>query len=180
MAHLNCLPPRAAGVNHWFFLLARLMVGVGKKAKCEMRDAATQDRRRNERAKLWIFRKIVKLRRWWHAPQLTAMAVITDSSHRFSKRWHVADVKNIAGDDQITLMVHRNSTNIECTFRFYICLRLRDRDCCPRLTAAAVATNPHYRISKRWHVTDVKNFSEDDQATLTVDRNSTIEACFTF
>ena len=38
MAHLNFLPTRAAGVNYWFFLLARLMVGVDKKqnAKCEM------------------------------------------------------------------------------------------------------------------------------------------------
>ena len=38
MAHLNCLPPRAAGINYWFFLLAHLMVGVGIKqnAKCEM------------------------------------------------------------------------------------------------------------------------------------------------
>ena len=58
------------------------------------------------------------------------MAVITDSRHRFSKRWHVADVKNIAGDDQTTLMVYRNLANFACTFRFYVCLRLRDRDCC--------------------------------------------------
>ena len=94
-----------------------------------MREAATQDRRRNERAKLWIFRKIAKWRRWQHAPRLMATAVITDSRHRFSKRWHVSDVKNISGDNQITLMVHRNSTNIACTFRFYICLRLRDCDC---------------------------------------------------
>ena len=38
MAHLNCLPPRAAGVNDWFFLLAHLMEGVDIKqnAKCEM------------------------------------------------------------------------------------------------------------------------------------------------
>ena len=38
MAHLNCLPPRATGVNDWFFLLAHLVVGVGIKqnAKCEM------------------------------------------------------------------------------------------------------------------------------------------------
>ena len=37
-AHLNCLPPRAAGVNYWSLLLAHLMVGVGIKqnAKCEM------------------------------------------------------------------------------------------------------------------------------------------------
>ena len=38
MAHLNCLPPRAAGVNDWLFLLADLVMGVGIKqnAKCEM------------------------------------------------------------------------------------------------------------------------------------------------
>ena len=38
MAHLNCLPPRAAGVNDCFFLLAHLVVGVGikKNTKCEM------------------------------------------------------------------------------------------------------------------------------------------------
>ena len=58
------------------------------------------------------------------------MAVITGSHHRFSKRWHIADVKNITSDDQTTLMVHRNSANIVCIFRFYVCLRLCDRDCC--------------------------------------------------
>ena len=39
----------------------------------------------------------------------------------FSKRRHVADVKHIAGDGQTTLIVHRNSTNIACTFRIYVC-----------------------------------------------------------
>ena len=36
MAHLNCLPLRAADVNDWFFLLAHLVVGVGIKqnARC--------------------------------------------------------------------------------------------------------------------------------------------------
>ena len=95
-----------------------------------MRDVATQDRRWNEHAKWWIFREIAKFRRWRHASWLTAKAVIMDSRHRFSKRWHVADVKNIAGDDQTTLMVHRNFANIACPFRFYVCLRLRDLDCC--------------------------------------------------
>ena len=38
MAHLNCLSPRAAGVNYWFVLLVRLVMGVGIKqnANCEM------------------------------------------------------------------------------------------------------------------------------------------------
>ena len=31
MAHLNCLPPRTAGVNDWFFLLAHLVVDVDIK-----------------------------------------------------------------------------------------------------------------------------------------------------
>ena len=36
MAYLNRLPPRAAGVNDWYFLLAHLVVGVDIKrnAKC--------------------------------------------------------------------------------------------------------------------------------------------------
>ena len=44
----------------------------------------------------------------------------------------------------------------------------------PQLTAMAVTTHPRHRISKRWHVADIKNFTGYDQATLTVDRNSTI------
>ena len=132
--------------------------GFWYKAKCEMWDVATQDRRRNEHAKLWIVCEIAKWRRWRHAPRLTATAVITDSRHRFSKRWHVADVKNIAGDDQTTLILHRNYANIVCPFRFYVCLHLHDRNCCS--TAAAVATHSHRRISKRWHVVDVKTWLE--------------------
>ena len=56
MAHLNCLPPRAAGVNNWFFLLAHLVEGVGIKqnVKREMM-LRKRERRRNECAKLWFF-----------------------------------------------------------------------------------------------------------------------------
>ena len=132
-----------------------------------MRDAATQDRRRNELAKLWIFPRNCERRRRRHAPRLTATAVSTDSRHRFSKRWY------IAGDDQTTLMVHRNSANIVCTSTFmsvYVCAIVT---IVPRLTAAAIATNPHRHISKRWHIADIKNFTEDDQSNLTVDWNST-------
>ena len=116
MAHLN------------WFLLGLQVSTTG--SSCKIRDVATQDGRWNEREKLRIFREIAKWRRWRHAPRLTATAVIMDSHHRFSTRCQVANVKNIAGDDQTTLMVHRNSTNIACPFRFYICLRLRDRYCC--------------------------------------------------
>ena len=37
MAHLNCWPPRAAGVNYWLFLLAHLVVGVGIKQNALLR-----------------------------------------------------------------------------------------------------------------------------------------------
>ena len=41
-------------------------------------------------------------------------------------------------------------------------------------TAMEVATYPCRRISKRWHFADIKNFTGDEQATLTVDRHSAI------
>ena len=44
----------------------------------------------------------------------------------------------------------------------------------PQLMTTAVATHPRRRLSKRWHVADIKNFTGDDHATLTVDRNSAI------
>ena len=138
-----------------------------------MRNAATQNRWRDEHVKLWLYRKIAKLRRWRHALRLTAMAVATDSRHRFPKRWHIADVKNITGNDQASLLVDRNSANIAYTFRFYVCLRLRDRDyIAPRLTATAIAMDLRCHFSKRWHVADIKNITGHDQATLMVDRNS--------
>ena len=40
--------------------------------------------------------------------------------------------------------------------------------------ATAVATDSRRRFSKRRHVTDIKNITGDDQATLMVDRNSAI------
>ena len=46
-----------------------------------------------------------------NAPWLTAAAVVMDSRNRFSKRKHVADVRNIrniTGDDQATLMVDQH------------------------------------------------------------------------
>ena len=177
MAHLNCFSPRAAGANFWFFIAIPSGGGCWYKGKCEMQDAATQDSQSNECAKLWIFRKIAKWKWWRHVPRLTATPVVTHSRHRFSKRWHVADVTNIAGDDHATLMVHRNFANITCTFRFYACLRLRDRDGCPRLTATAVATHPHRHISNRWHIAIIKKFTGDVQATLNVDRNSASYVC---
>ena len=36
MAHLNCCPRRAAGVNFWFFIAVPFGGGCWYKAKCEM------------------------------------------------------------------------------------------------------------------------------------------------
>ena len=142
-----------------------------------MRDAATQDRRRNERAKLWICRDVANWRRWRHAPRLTATAVFTDSRHRFSKRWHVADVKNVAGDAQTTLMVHRNSANIACTFHFYVCLRLCDRACSSAADSSGSCHTPAWSYFEEMTRCRRKKFTGDDQATLTVNRNSKIPVC---
>ena len=57
--------------------------------------------------------------------------------------------QNIAGDDQTTLMVHRNSANIAIPSAFtsvYVCAIAT---VVSWLTVAAVATHPHRRISKR-------------------------------
>ena len=67
-----------------------------------------------------------------------SMANGNSSCHRlalaFFKRWHIADIKNIAGDDQATLTVYRNSTNIAHTFRFYVYKIATDA---PQLMAAS-------------------------------------------
>ena len=89
----NCFPPRAAGDNFWFFIAVLFGGGSWYKAKCELRDAVTQNRWQKERTKLWIFRKIANWRRWRQAPRLTAMAVVTDSHRHFLMIWQVADVK---------------------------------------------------------------------------------------
>ena len=133
MAHLNFLPPRAASVNYWFFLLARLVVGVGKKqtAKCKM-----------------LLRKI--------------RGKMNVQNGCFS-----AKLRNGDGGD----MLHN------WRLRFYVCLRLRIATVVPQLMATTVATHPRHRISKRWHVANIKNFTGDDQATLAVDQNSAIYVC---
>ena len=83
MAHLNCLPPRAADVSDWFFLLAYLAVGAGIKqnAKCKMLLCKIDGEMNVQNC--GFSAEIVKWRRWRHAPRLMATAVITDSRHRF-------------------------------------------------------------------------------------------------
>ena len=128
MAHLNSLTPRAAGVSYWFFLLARLVVGVGKKknAKCEMLlckiDGEMNVQNGEFSAKLLNGDGGDIIHDWRHAftsvyvyaiatvvSQLTATAVATHPRHRVWKRWHVAEIKNFTGDDQATLTVDRKS-----------------------------------------------------------------------
>ena len=147
--------------------LPLLVVGVGI--------AATQSRWRNEHWKLWISHKIVKLRWMRHAPQLTAMAVATDSYRCFSKRWHIADVKNITGDDQATVMVDENSVNIAYTFNFtsvYVC---EIATVSLRLTAMAVATDSRRRFRKD----DTLPTSKTSTAMTRIDQNSIFTKIYT-
>ena len=167
MAHLNYFHTRVAFVNFCFFIAIPSGGGCWYYAwwsvlvLCEMQDAATQNRWWNEHSKLWIFCVIVKWRWWRHAAQLTATTVATDSCCRFSKTWHVADIKNIVWDDQATLMVDWNSANIVYTVWFYVCLHLRDRDCCSAADGnGTIATDSHCHFSKTWHVADFKTSPE--------------------
>ena len=167
MAHLNCLPPRAAGVNDWFFLLAHLVGGVGIKqnAKSKMLLHKIDSKMNVQNCGFYAkLRNGGDMLQDWRQRQLSWSGAIV-----FRRDDMFPTSKNIAGDDQQILMVHRNFANIAFTFRFYVCTIAT---VVPWLTAAAVAT--HCRISKRWHVVDVKNFTVDDQTTLTVDRNSAI------
>ena len=57
------------------------------------------------------------------ASWLTKMAVVMDSHRHLPKRSlerHIADVKNIAGNDQPILRVDRNSANIAYTIKIYV------------------------------------------------------------
>ena len=86
---------------------------------------------------------------------MQATAVIGNGSYHglapsfFEEMTH-CDVKNIAGDNKTTIMVHRNSAKISrvsSTFTsVYVCAIAT---VVPRLTAAAVAMHLHRRISKR-------------------------------
>ena len=164
-------PPRAAGVNDWFFLLAHPVVDVGIKqnAKCEMLlrkiDGEMNVQNCGFSAKLRNGNGGDMLHDWRQRQLSQTRAII------FRRDVTLPTSKSIAGDDQTTLRVHRNSTNIACTFRIYVCAIAT---VVPRLTVAAVAMHPHRRISVRWHVADVQDFTGYDQATLTVNRNSTI------
>ena len=125
MAYQNCLllglQVSTTGSSCW-------LVWWWVLVKCKMRDAATQNWRRNEHAKRWIFCEMET----------------------------VAKCSTTEGSTFTSVYV--------CAIAFVV----------PQLTATAVATHPRHHISERWHVADIKNFTGDDQATLTVDRNSVI------
>ena len=128
MAHLNYFPTIVAGVNVCFFIAAPSGGGCWYYAKCEM---LLHKQMTKLICKIVDIPQNFELRRWRHARWLTATTVATDSCHPFSKRWQVTDVINVTGDDQATLIiVDQNSADIAYIFWFYVCLHLRDRDCC--------------------------------------------------
>ena len=128
MAHLNCLPPRAAGVNYWFFLLAHLVVGVGIKqiAKFKM-----------------LLRKIyseinVQIMHFpWNCEmQMLATCSTTDgngSYHGFvlslfkemTRCRHQKHCRRRPDNPNGPSKFHKYGV-----FCFYVCLRLRNCDCC--------------------------------------------------
>ena len=138
MAHLNCLPPRAAGVNYWFFLLAHLVVAVGIN---KIRDDATQDRWRNERAKLWIFREM----------ETVATCSTTDGNGSYHGLVPSFFEEMTRCRRQKHCRRRPDNPNGRSKFRKYrVHLPLLHLFTSARsLMAAAVATHPHRRIWKR-------------------------------
>ena len=100
MAHFNCFASRATGVKFWFFIAIPFGGGCWYKAKCEMRDAVTQNRRPKEPAKLWIFREMETVATCSTTNgngscQGFALSFLDDMTRRRRQ--------NLAGDDQATL-----------------------------------------------------------------------------
>ena len=93
-----------------------------------MREAATQDRRQNERAKLWIFREMETVATCSKTNGNGSYQELAPSffeemtcCRRQKHCWRRQDNPN--GPSKFR-------KNIPCTFRFYVCSRLRDRDRC--------------------------------------------------
>ena len=105
------------------------------------------------------------------APCLTATAGATDSCHCLPKRsfkQHIADIKNISGNDPATLKVELNSANILQSFEIFVYEIANDA---PWLTAMVVATDSCRHLPKRLlkrHIADVKNILSNDQVTLII------------
>ena len=75
-------------------------------------------------------------------------ASVADSCCRFPKRslkCHIADIKNIASNDQATLRVYQNSANVEQFFKIFVYEIANDA---PWLTAVTVATKSNHHLPK--------------------------------
>ena len=109
MAHLNCFPLRAAGVNFWFFIAVPFGGGCWYKAKCEM-----------------LLRKIdgkTNVQNCGFSREMEMVATCSTTNgncHRLAPSFFDDMTRrqrqNLAGDDQATLMVDRQSA-------IYVCLR---------------------------------------------------------
>ena len=92
MEHLNLyLPCKVAGVDFCFVIALRVWQRVS--VFCKMEAVETD------------------------APQLTTLAVVTDSTGVFRRS---LNVKNITSDDQVTLMVNQNAATMTQSFEIYV------------------------------------------------------------
>ena len=113
-----------------------------------------------------------------YAPWLMATAIFTDSRRCSSKRWHVADIKNIAGDDRrwsidISQISHIPS-DFTCVYVYEISTGA------PWLMSTAVDTDSNHRFSKSLHVADVKNIASVGPAMTRINRNFIIMKMYAY
>ena len=111
MAHLNCFPPRAAGVNCWFFIAVPFGGGCWYKAKCEM-----LLRKRDGERNVQNFGFVVQLRNGDGDDMLHDNGNCHGLAPSFFDDMTQRRRQNLAVDDQATLMVDRKPA-------IYVCLR---------------------------------------------------------
>ena len=126
MAHLNCLPPRAAGVNFWFFIAVRFGGGCWYKAKCEMLLRKTDGKMNVQNcgfsAKLRNGDGGDMLHDWRQRSYHGLAPSFFEEMTRCRRQNHS---RRRPGNPNGPSKFRKYRV-----YRFYVCLRLRDRDCC--------------------------------------------------
>ena len=133
-----------------------------------MRDAATQNRRRNERAKRWTFRDIVKWRRWRHVPRLTASLLRLFTSTRSLLLFRSRRQRQLPRTRaEMTRCRHQKlhwrwpgNPNGRSKLRNLLCLRLQYRN---KSFGGGSAADGGFRRSLKRHIADIKNIARKDQ-----------------
>ena len=161
MAHLNYCHTRVAGVNFCFIAFPS-SDGCWYYVKCEMLLSKIDGKMNLQNCEMC---EIVKWRRWrlmfhdwrqWQLPRTRTVVFRRDDTFRYQKYHRRLPVIPIGRSKCCKCCVYIPSDFTS----FYI---YEIATVAPWLMTTAVATDSRRRLSKRWHVADIKNISGDDQ-----------------